>query len=124
MTVLLQVYKCDVCGNIVEVFHTGKGQLVCCEKPMGLMNENSVDASREKHVPVAEQLEGKMIVRVGSAPHPMVDNHYIEWIEVMAGGKVLRKSLKAGDSPEAEFCVQGDQVVVRAYCNLHGLWKG
>lgn len=124
MTALLQVYKCGVCGNIVEVFHTGAGQLVCCGKPMDLMNENSVDASREKHVPVAAQREGKMVVRVGSAPHPMVDNHYIEWIEVIADGKVSRKSLKAGDSPEAEFCVQGGEVVVRAYCNLHGLWKG
>jgi superoxide reductase len=123
MTALLQVYKCGICGNIVEVVHTGQGQLVCCGKPMEAMTENSVDASKEKHVPVAEKADGKLVVKVGSAPHPMEEKHYIEWIEVIAGGKVYRKSLKAGESPEAEFCIDADDAVIRAYCNIHGLWK-
>lgn len=123
MTTLMQVYKCGICGNIVEVVHTGQGQLVCCGKPMELLTENSVDASKEKHVPVAEKKDGKLVVKVGSAPHPMEEKHYIEWIEVIAGGKVYRKALKAGDSPEAEFCIDADDAVIRAYCNIHGLWK-
>ncbi len=123
MTELKQVYKCNVCGNIVEVVHTGKGQLVCCNKPMELLKENTVDAAREKHVPVVERDSNKITVRVGSVTHPMEEKHYIEWIEVIADGKVYRQFLKPGDKPEAEFTCAAENIVARGYCNLHGLWK-
>jgi superoxide reductase len=118
----LQVYKCETCGNIVEVVHGGKGSLVCCNKPMVRFVENTVDASKEKHVPVAEISDGKLQVKVGSVPHPMDEKHYIEWVEVIKGNEVDIRFLNPGDSPGALFNVQGD-VTVRAYCNLHGLWK-
>ncbi|MCD1294307.1 desulfoferrodoxin [Methanocella sp. CWC-04] len=123
MTELNQVYKCNVCGNLVEVMHTGAGQLVCCGQPMQLMKENAVDASKEKHVPVAERASPTLKVKVGSIPHPMEEKHYIEWIEVIAGEKVYRRQLRPGDRPEAEFEVPEGNAQVRAYCNLHGLWK-
>jgi superoxide reductase len=122
MTEMNQVYKCEVCGNIVEMVHTGVGELVCCGKPMVLQEENTVDAAEEKHVPVVEKTENGVKVKVGSVEHPMDEEHFIEWIEVLVDGKVYRKGLKPEDKPEAEFCVSGD-VVARAYCNLHGLWK-
>lgn len=122
MVKLNQVYKCAICGNIVEVTHVGGGTLVCCGQPMILQEENTVEASIEKHVPVIEKIDGGVKVKIGSVPHPMEEVHYIEWIEVMAGDKVLREYLKAGDAPEAEFKIEGE-VVARAYCNLHGLWK-
>jgi superoxide reductase len=120
----LQVYKCSICGNIVEVLHGGKGELVCCGKPMALMTENTVEASKEKHIPVMEKIEGGVKVKVGSAAHPMEEKHYIEWIEIIADGKVYRQFLKAGDAPEAVFKINASQISARAYCNLHGLWKG
>jgi superoxide reductase len=123
MTARLQVYKCEVCGNIVEVLHVGEGTLVCCGKPMVLVTENTVDASREKHVPVVEKTEHGIRVKVGSLTHPMEEKHYIEWIEVIAGGKAYREFLRPGAAPEAVFCVSGSVEVVRAYCNIHGLWK-
>ncbi len=123
MTKLNQVYKCDVCGNIVEVLHEGAGELVCCGQPMRLMTENMEDAAQEKHVPVIEKTATGIKVKVGEVPHPMVDEHYIEWIEVIADGKVFRKNLKPGDVPEAEFPIQANSFEVREYCNLHGLWK-
>lgn len=124
MTEKLQVYKCGICGNIVEVLHEGKGELVCCNRPMKLLVENTVDASREKHVPVIERTASGVRVKVGSASHPMEEKHYIEWIEVIAGGKVCRRMLKPGEAPEAEFAVDaGAEVTAREYCNLHGLWK-
>ena len=119
----LEIYKCEICGNIVEVIHAGAGELVCCGQPMKLLAENSVDASREKHVPVIERTPGAVKVKVGSVPHPMEDKHYIEWIEVIADGKAYRQFLKPGDAPEAVFAVEGAQITARAYCNLHGLWK-
>ena len=119
----LQVYKCEKCGNIVEVIHAGKGTLVCCGKPMELFTENSVDASKEKHVPVVAKANGGLKVQVGSIPHPMEEKHYIEWIEVIAGDEADRRFLNPGESPEASFCSGGEGVTVRAYCNLHGLWK-
>ncbi|MFC1644403.1 desulfoferrodoxin [Patescibacteria group bacterium] len=119
---LNEIYKCNVCGNIVEVVHVGGGELVCCEKPMILQSENTVDAATEKHVPVIEKIEGGVRVMVGEVNHPMEADHYIEWIEVIGGGKILRKYLKPGDTPNAEFMVEGD-VIARAYCNLHGLWS-
>ena len=119
----LQVYKCEECGNIVTVLHEGGGQLVCCGNPMKLCEENAVDAAVEKHVPVIESVDGGYKVTVGSTAHPMADDHYIEWIELTADGKVCRQFLNPGDAPEATFCCQADNVTARAYCNLHGLWK-
>lgn len=124
MTEKLQIYKCQICGNIVEMVHTGAGQLVCCGKPMTLMAENSTDAATEKHVPVVEKTADGFKVTVGSVAHPMEDKHYIEWIEVIANGKAYRKFLNPGDAPEAIFEIKADKVTARAYCNLHGLWKG
>ena len=121
---LLQVYRCPLCGNIVELIHVGDGTLTCCGQAMIAVSENTVDASREKHVPVVEKTAGGIIVRVGSIPHPMEEKHYIEWIEVIVGGKACRQFLQPGDAPEASFPVTADDFVVRAYCNLHGLWKG
>ncbi|NOZ76276.1 MAG: desulfoferrodoxin [Euryarchaeota archaeon] len=117
-----QVYRCSVCGNVVEVLHVGGGELVCCGQPMDLQEENTVDAALEKHVPVVEETATGVRVKVGSVPHPMEEEHHIQWIEVSAGGRVYRAFLKPGDSPEAEFDVKGE-VTARAYCNLHGLWK-
>lgn len=123
MTKLNQVYKCSVCGNIVEVVHESTGELICCGQPMMLMEENTVDAAKEKHVPVIENSEDGVRVQVGSVEHPMEEKHYIEWIEILAGDKVYRKYLKPGDKPEAVFQVEADKITARAYCNLHGLWK-
>ncbi len=124
MTKQLQVYKCGVCGNMVEVVHASGGELVCCQKPMLLIDENSTDAATEKHVPVIEVTDGGVKVTVGSVEHPMTDEHYIEWIELLVGGAALRQFLSPGDAPTAAFAgVSGDDVKARAYCNQHGLWK-
>ncbi len=120
----LQIYRCEICGNIVEVLHGGKGELVCCGQPMTLLEENTTDAAYEKHVPVVEKTESGYLVKVGSVAHPMVEEHHIEWIELVADGVSYRRYLKAGDAPEAEFCIRADEVYAREYCNLHGLWKG
>jgi superoxide reductase len=119
----LQVYKCEACGNIVEVLHGGEGELVCCGKPMVLVTENTVDAAKEKHVPVIEKVEGGYKVKVGSVPHPMEEKHYIEWVELIADGKAYRQFLKPGQTPEAIFKIDAANVSAREYCNLHGLWK-
>jgi superoxide reductase len=119
----LQVYKCDLCGNIVEVLHGGGGELVCCGQPMKLFTENTVDAAKEKHVPVIEKVDAGYKVKVGDVPHPMEEKHYIEFVELIADGKVYRQFLNPGDAPEALFCIEADQVAAREYCNLHGLWK-
>jgi superoxide reductase len=119
----LEVYKCETCGNIVEVLHGGAGELVCCGSPMKLLKENTVDAAKEKHVPVIEKVNGGVKVKVGSVPHPMEDKHYIEWIEVIADGKVYRQFLKPGDKPEAVFKIEANKITAREYCNLHGHWK-
>lgn len=118
-----QIYKCEVCGNIVEVLFAGTGDLVCCGEPMKLQMENTVDASREKHVPVIEKTATGFKVKVGSIPHPMEEKHYIQWIEVIVNGKAYHQFLKPGDVPEAIFNLPSDNVVAREYCNLHGLWK-
>jgi superoxide reductase len=118
-----QVYKCEKCGIIVEVVHAGKGAVVCCGAPMTQLVENSTDAAQEKHVPVVTAEGSGSKVDVGSVPHPMTEEHYIEFIEVMdASGKCARQLLQPGQEPAASFCLSG--VVARAYCNLHGLWKG
>ena len=119
----LQVYKCEVCGNIVEVLHEGGGELVCCGQAMKHFVENTVDAAKEKHVPVIEKADGKIVVKVGSVVHPMEEKHYIEWIEIIADGKAYREFLKPGAAPEATFDIDAENVTAREYCNLHGLWK-
>lgn len=120
----IEIYKCEACGNIVEVLHGGDGELVCCGEPMKLMVENKVDAAKEKHVPVIEKISGGVKVKVGSVAHPMEDKHYIEWIEIIADGKAYRQFLKSSEKPEASFQVTADKIQAREYCNLHGLWKG
>ena len=122
-TKLLQVYRCAVCGNIVEVVHASGGTLVCCGQPMQLLTENTTDAAVEKHIPVIEKADGGLRVVVGSVAHPMGEDHYIEWIQVLVDGKAYTQFLKPGDAPEAFFSVDGENVTARAYCNLHGLWK-
>ena len=120
-----QVYKCNVCGNIVEVLYAGGGQLVCCGQPMQLLEEKTQDEGKEKHVPVVEEKEGGIKVKVGSVPHPMEESHYIQWIEVITQGGNFRKFLTPGQMPEAEFLVNKQEVLaVREYCNIHGLWRG
>ncbi len=124
MTALRQIYHCPLCGNVTEVLYAGPGELVCCGQPMNLLKENSVDAAKEKHVPVVTDLGGKIQVAVGSIPHPMEEKHYIAMIEVLTEKMVYRYELKPGDEPVAVFPVAiGDVITVREYCNLHGLWK-
>lgn len=118
-----QAYKCDICGNIVEVLHVGAGELVCCGQPMRILEENSVDAVLEKHVPVVQIDGDQVLVKVGSVDHPMVAEHFIEWIEVLTANRVYRKALVPGDHPAARFSISGEIISARAYCNLHGLWK-
>jgi superoxide reductase len=122
----LQVYRCEVCGHIIEVLHSGAGTLTCCDQPMKQLKENTTDAAKEKHVPVIEKTATGYKVKVGSVAHPMLPEHYIEWIELVADGaesKVYRQFLKPGQAPEAEFQVSAAEVSAREYCNLHGLWK-
>jgi len=131
MTKLLQIYKCSVCGNIVEVVHASTGELVCCGKPMVLQEENTTDAAVEKHVPVVEVLPPNVCqgvdgvkVKIGEEEHPMTEEHYIEWIEIQVeDGRTGKKYLKPGDKPEVIFQTRKKVIEVRAYCNLHGLWK-
>jgi superoxide reductase len=118
-----EIYKCEHCGNIVEVLHDGSGKLVCCDAEMKLMTENTVDASKEKHIPVIEKTGNIIKIKIGSVAHPMEDKHYIEWIELIADDRIYRKYLKPGDSPEAVFEVKADKISAREYCNLHGLWR-
>ncbi len=123
MTETNQVYRCSICGNQVEVTHPAMGELVCHGQPMVLLKENAVDASKEKHVPVVTQTATGTLITVGSIPHPMEKEHYIEFIELLADGKSCKKFLKPGDRPEAEFGSRPAQWTARAYCNIHSLWK-
>ncbi|KAA0002086.1 MAG: desulfoferrodoxin [Thermoplasmata archaeon] len=124
MTKLREIYKCEICGNIVEVLHTGIGELVCCGEPMKLMEEKTEDSSIEKHVPYIEKIENGVIIKVGqNEDHPMTNEHYIEWIQVIADDISYRKFLKPGDKPEAEFEFKANKIEAREYCNVHGLWK-
>lgn len=123
MTERNQIYRCNVCGNIVEVLHIGIGELVCCGQPMELLKELTEDVGQEKHIPVIEKTESEVEVKVGSIAHPMEANHFIEWIEIIADGKTYRKFLRLGDEPEAKFEVKAENIVAREYCNLHNLWK-
>ena len=120
----LEIYLCEVCGNMVEVIVGGAGTLVCCGADMTLLEEQTADATKEKHVPVVEKTDDGFKVTVGSVPHPMVDGHYIRWIEIIADGTAYRKFLEPGDAPEATFCIDAAEVTARENCNLHGLWKG
>jgi superoxide reductase len=122
MTKRLEVYKCTVCGNIVEVLHEGVGQLVCCDQPMELQIVKTEEVGMEKHLPVIERKDGKIIVTVGSVHHPMEEKHYIEWIELIADGKVYRQFLSPGEKPQAVFEITADKVAAREYCNVHAHW--
>ena len=125
MTDALQIYKCQVCGIVVEVLDKGAGDLVCCGQPMQAMDEKTKDAATEKHVPFVEKVQGGVKVRVGqNEAHPMLEKHWIQWIEVLLDGKAYRQFLKPGDKPEAFFPVTGDRITARELCNIHGLWKG
>ncbi len=119
----LQVFKCESCGIMVEAVRGGGGELSCCGKPMVLLSENSTDAAQEKHVPVIEKVDGGVKVTVGSVNHPMLDEHYIEWIEIIVDGKSYRQFLNPGEEPVAIFPVEGNDITAREFCNLHGLWK-
>lgn len=123
MTKVKEVYRCAICGNIVEIMHMAGGTLTCCGQLMELLTENTVDAAKEKHVPVVEAIEGGYKVKVGSVEHPMQDNHYIEWIELVEENKIQRVHLKPGDKPEAVFYTDCKNVYAREYCNLHGHWS-
>ena len=119
----LQVYKCPICGNIVEVLHVGGGKLVCCGKPMELMIEGTSDGALEKHVPVVEKQGNGYLVKVGAVPHPMTEEHYIEWIVVETKNQTYFQKLQSNQKPEATFMTQEPVVYAYAYCNLHSLWK-
>lgn len=123
MTVINEIYKCDICGNIVEMVNPGAGELVCCNENMKLLTANTTDAATEKHVPVIEKTEKGFLVKIGEVPHPMEEKHYIQWVELLADGKSYKKFLKPGDKPEVCFCTRAEKFTVREYCNLHGLWK-
>lgn len=122
MTKLFEVYKCEVCGNIVKIVHASDGTLVCCGKPMLLQQEKTKDQGKGMHVPVIEKSAKGILVRVGSVAHPMEEKHYIEWIEVRSGNNLYIRGSKAGEKPEAEFPITDTNVKARAYCNVHGLW--
>ena len=123
MAELRRIYRCNICGNIVEVLHAGVGQLVCCGQPMELLEEKTEDVGLEKHVPVIERTSTGIKVKIGSVPHPMEEKHYIEWVEVIMNGQICRRFLKPGDKPEVEFAVTSEKIEAREYCNIHGLWK-
>ena len=118
-----EIYKCNICGNVVEVLYVGGGELVCCGQPMELLKEKTKEEGMEKHLPVIEKMDRGVRVRIGSALHPMTDEHYIEWIEILVGEKSCRKFLKPGDKPEADFETKEEINGAREYCNIHGLWK-
>ena len=123
MAAKLEIYKCDACGNIVEVVNGGDGELVCCGSPMAKMDAKTADQGKEKHVPVIEKKGSKITVKVGDVPHPMEPNHYIQWIELLADGRAYLQFLEPGAAPEAVFTVEADSVSAREHCSIHGLWK-
>ena len=119
-----EIYECKECGDIIEVLRSGKGQMGCCGQPMAKLTANTVDASKEKHVPFIEKLPDGFKVKIGNIPHPMEEKHYIEWIELLADGIAYRKFLKPGMAPEAIFNIKATNVLAREHCNIHGLWEG
>lgn len=125
MTKQNQIWKCEVCGNIIEIVHEGADALVCCGKPMVLQEEHGKEQEgEEKHVPIIEKNDEGIVVKVGSVPHPMEDEHFIEWIEISTKKGTSKKFLKSGDEPVAKFPIKVDvsEISARAYCNVHGLW--
>lgn len=127
MAKIKEIYKCFACGNVIEVFAGGDGELVCCGEPMKLMTENTVDAAKEKHVPVIEKIDGGYKVKVGSVEHPMTEDHYIQFIEFRCDcSNSCIKVLTPDDQPHAEFecSCKPESVSAREHCNIHGLWKG
>jgi superoxide reductase len=121
---LREIYKCETCGNIVEVIHPGAGALVCCGEEMVLLDEKTEDSTTEKHVPFIKKTEDGVVVRVGqNEDHPMMEKHYIEWIQVLADGVSYRKFLNPGDEPEAVFKIEAEEITARELCNIHGVWK-
>jgi len=124
MAAKLEIYKCMMCGNIVEALHGGDGELVCCGQPMKKLVAKTADEGKEKHVPVIEKTDSGIKVTVGSIPHPMEEKHFIEWIEILADAKAYRQFLEPGQAPEAVFAVQAENITAREHCNIHGLWKG
>ena len=124
MTKIREIYKCNICGNIVEVLYAGVGELVCCGEPMELQKEKTQDSAVEKHVPYIEKTNDGILVKIGqNQDHPMEEKHYIEWIQVIVDNVSYRKFLKPGDKPQAIFEIKGDKIEAREYCNIHGLWK-
>ena len=124
MTKVREIYKCNICGNIVEMLHAGVGELVCCGEPMELMKEKTEDSAIEKHVPYIEKTADGVLVKIGqNQDHPMEEKHYIEWIQIIADGVAYRKFLNPGDKPQAKFEVTANEIQAREYCNIHGLWK-
>lgn len=124
MTQLRELYRCEVCGNIVEVIHEGASSLVCCGKPMVKLEAKTEDEGEEKHVPVIEEVGNDVKVKVGSVEHPMEEKHYIKFIEILLKNKVTRQELKPGQAPEAKCCgLRSDVTEVREFCTIHGLWK-
>lgn len=125
MTKINEIYRCNVCGNIVEMVHAGVGELICCGQPMELLIERQTDVGPEKHIPIIEKTQKGIKVKVGEVPHPMEENHYIEWVELIIDGKTYREFLEPGDDPEVEFNLnisEDSDLKVREYCNIHGLW--
>lgn len=123
MSKMLEIYKCEKCGNIVEVYHEADGNLACCGEDMQRLEEKTADQTTEKHVPVIEAVDGGYKVTVGSTLHPMLENHYIEWIQLVTDKQVLTQFLKPGDEPVAVFKTADAVLYAREYCNLHSLWK-
>ncbi|KYK34052.1 MAG: desulfoferrodoxin [Thermoplasmatales archaeon SG8-52-3] len=124
MTKVREIYKCNICGNIVEMVHAGVGELVCCGESMELLKEKTEDSSVEKHVPFIGKTDDGVLVKVGqNQDHPMEEKHFIEWIQIIADGEVYRKFLKPGDKPQAKFCIKANKIQAREYCNVHGLWR-
>lgn len=123
MAKLKEIYKCNLCGHVVEVFHSGIGTLVCCGENMKLLEEQSEDVTEEHHVPIIEKIKGGYTIKVGeNANHPMDEDHYIEWIELIADGVIYRKQLSPDDLPKATFMIEADHVIARELSNIHGLW--
>ena len=123
MAARLELYKCELCGNLVEVLHGGDGELVCCNEPMVLLKAKTTDEGKEKHVPVIDKIDGGIKVSVGLIPHPMEEKHFIEWIEVIADGNSYRQFLQPGQAPEAVFNLEADSITACEHCTIHGLWK-
>jgi len=124
MTELNNIYRCNTCGHMTEIINEGTGELVCCDQKMELLEERQLDVGAEKHIPIIEKDGNNIVVKLGEVPHPMLEEHYICFIELFVGDKIYRKFLKASDDPKAVFevCADMNDLKARAYCNIHGLW--